>query len=156
VGRRLVAAAGIMGGLTALLLAGRRAVDVVEVEGGSMLPTLLPGDRLLVEAMSYRSRSPRIGEIVLAPDPRLASRELIKRVMAVDPATGTASLAGDAPEASTDSRVFGPVPLHAIRWRVAFRYWPTAGRIPAPHAHAPGAGVKAVDQQVDVSTTMSA
>jgi nickel-type superoxide dismutase maturation protease len=88
-----------------------------------MAPALLPGDRLLVEALSYRARSPRIGEIVLAADPRLPSRELIKRVEAVDAGTGTVSLAGDASEASTDSRAFGPVPMSAIRWRVLGRYW---------------------------------
>jgi nickel-type superoxide dismutase maturation protease len=151
--RRLALAAGILGALTALLLAWRRALDVVEVEGGSMLPTMQPGDRLLVEALSYRARSPRIGELVLSPDPRLASRELIKRVASVDAASSTAVLAGDAPDASTDSRVFGPVPLRAIRWRVVGRYWPIGRRgLPATEPEADGA---AADQPVVVSTTIS-
>jgi nickel-type superoxide dismutase maturation protease len=120
----LGAAAGIATGVAA-----SRWLDVVEVRGGSMAPTLLPGDRLLVEAHSYRSRAPRPGEVVLAADPRQSDRELIKRVVAVSDAG--ADLRGDAPDESTDSRVFGAVPLPAIRWRAAFRYWPPerAGRL---------------------------
>lgn len=127
---RLLLAGALLAALLAELawLLGRRALDVVEVEGRSMAPSFQPGDRLLVEALTYRSRPPRVGEAVLAVDPRLASRELIKRVAAVDGVAGTATLAGDAPEVSTDSRTFGPVPLAAIRWRVVGRYWPVTGR----------------------------
>lgn len=122
----LGAAAGIVAGAAA-----SRWLDVVEVRGGSMAPSLLPGDRLLVESRSYRSRAPRPGEMVLAADPRQTDRELIKRVAAVDEAGDIADLRGDAPEASTDSRDFGAVPLSTIRWRAAFRYWPPerAGRL---------------------------
>jgi nickel-type superoxide dismutase maturation protease len=123
-----VMVAGIVAGLGLAATFGRRVLDIVEVEGRSMVPALLPGDRLLVEALTYRSRSPRVGEVVLAVDPRMPSRELIKRIAAVDGAAGTATLVGDAPGASTDSRAFGPVPLAAIRWRVAGRYWPAIGR----------------------------
>jgi nickel-type superoxide dismutase maturation protease len=110
---------------------GRRWLDVVEVRGGSMSPSLLPGDRLLVESHSYQGRPPRRGEVVLAPDPREPGRELIKRVAAVDDAAASAELRGDAPAGSTDSREFGAVPLSAIRWRAVFRYWPPqrAGRL---------------------------
>ena len=96
-----------------------------------MAPSLLSGDRLLVESRSYAARAPRPGDVVLAADPRDADRELIKRVAAVDDAADAAELRGDAPEASTDSREVGAVPLSAIRWRAIFRYWPPerAGRI---------------------------
>jgi nickel-type superoxide dismutase maturation protease len=112
---------------------GRRWVDVVEVRGRSMAPSLLPGDRLLVESHTYRDRIPRPGEVVLAADPREPERELIKRVAAVDQATASAELRGDDPAASTDSREFGAIPLSAIRWRAVFRYWPPrrAGRLVA-------------------------
>jgi nickel-type superoxide dismutase maturation protease len=103
---------------------GRRWLDVVEVRGGSMAPSLLPGDRLLVESRTYQLRAPRSGEVVLAADPRMPERELIKRVAAVDEGAASADLRGDAPAASTDSRVFGAVPLSSIRWRAAYRYWP--------------------------------
>lgn len=109
-------------------MAGGRWVDLVEVRGRSMAPALLPGDRLLVEAMTYRRRPPRVGEIVLAADPRLPSRELVKRIGLIDPSSASAELSGDAPEASTDSRTFGPVALGDLRWRVVARCWPP-GRI---------------------------
>lgn len=120
-------------GMAAGITVGRRWLDVVEVRGDSMAPALLPGDRLLVESRSYQRRSPRVGEVVLAPDPREPDRELIKRIASVDDAAASADLRGDAPAASTDSREFGAVPLAAIRWRAAARYWPPqrAGRLPS-------------------------
>lgn len=128
--RPLVALLGAAAGIAAGAAASRW-LDVVEVRGGSMAPSLLPGDRLLVESRSYRRRAPRPGEMVLAPDPRQSDRELIKRVAAIDDAGDAADLRGDAPESSTDSRDFGAVPLSAIRWRAALRYWPPerAGRL---------------------------
>lgn len=111
--------------------AARRWLDAVEVRGGSMAPTLLPGDRLLVESSTFARRRPRAGELVLAPDPRQPARELVKRVAAVDAEAGTVQLRGDTPAASTDSRAFGAVPSTAVRWRVVARYWPPsrAGRL---------------------------
>ena len=111
----------------AIAVLARRMVDVVQVRGRSMLPTLRPGDRLVV----VRSpRPPRVGEVVLALDPRDAGRELVKRVAAVDPDGVT--LLGDNPAFSTDGRSFGSLPPNAIRWRVLARCWPprVAGRLP--------------------------
>jgi nickel-type superoxide dismutase maturation protease len=119
--RLLPLAMGAAAGVAAALLALRR-LDAVEVTGASMAPALQPGDRLLVEALSYARRAPRPGEVVLAPDPRQPDRELIKRVAAVGPAG--IQLRGDHPAASTDSRTFGAVPAGTVRWRVALRYWP--------------------------------
>ena len=116
----LFALLGVGAGL-GVALAGRRWLDVVEVQGQSMAPSLLPGDRLLVESMTYRRRAPRAGEVVLAFDPRAPERELIKRVHAADLEL---DLRGDAPEESTDSRTFGAVPADEVRWRAVLRYWP--------------------------------
>ncbi len=98
----------------------RRWLDVVEVRGRSMAPTLLPGDRLLVVRAS-----PRRGDIVLAPDPREPRRELVKRVAALDQA-GIA-LSGDNDSASTDA-IVDPA---TVRWRAVMRTWPPqrVGRI---------------------------
>jgi nickel-type superoxide dismutase maturation protease len=104
--------------------AARRWFDVVEVRGGSMAPSLRAGDWLVIERRSYLARPPRTGEVVLAPDPRDPSRELIKRVAVVDLRAGTVELRGDAPDASTDSRVFGAVPIQTICWRAVACYWP--------------------------------
>jgi nickel-type superoxide dismutase maturation protease len=89
-----------------------------------MEPTLRPGDRLVVTRL--RGSPARVGEVVIAGDPREPGRELIKRVDALG-REGVA-LRGDNPEASTDGRTFGPLPAPAITWRVLFRYWPL-GRI---------------------------
>lgn len=116
-------AAGTILGLT-LGVAGvlvLRRFDVVEVRGRSMAPTLLPGDRLVV-AWSR----PRVGDVVLAADPRAPERELIKRVGRIS--TRGVELLGDNPAASTDARTFGRLPHGAVRWRVLGRTWPP-GRI---------------------------
>lgn len=102
-----------------------RDLDAVVVEGSSMSPALEPGDRLLVESWSFRRRRPRPGEIVVAGDPRMPRRELVKRVAALK--DDRLALRGDAP-LSTDSRIFGPLPVSAVRWRALVRYWPL-GRV---------------------------
>ena len=109
---RLPALAGLILAIVALAVA-RRHLDAVEVRGRSMAPTLLPGDRLLV----LRAR-PRVGDVVLAPDPRSPTRELVKRVASIGP-EGVA-LRGDNAAASTDATV----PPPTVRWRAIFRYWP--------------------------------
>jgi nickel-type superoxide dismutase maturation protease len=108
-----------LGGLVALVAAfvAHRTLDVVEVRGRSMTPTLVPGDRLIV----VRAR-PRPGRVVLARDPRDPDRELIKRVERMDGAG--AWLVGDDRAFSTDARAFGHVPVASIRWRAVVRYWP--------------------------------
>jgi len=118
----LVGAAGAF----AAAAAARRWLDAAEVRGRSMAPTLLPGDRLIVESATFQRRQPRAGELVLAPDPREPQRELVKRVVAIDAEEGALHLRGDAPGASTDSRAFGALPVAAVRWRVLARYWPPA------------------------------
>ena len=109
---RLPALAGSLLAIAALALA-RRRLDAVEVRGRSMAPTLLPGDRLLVVRAG-----PRVGDVVLAPDPRSPARELVKRVAAIGP-EGVA-LRGDNAAASTDATV----PPPTVRWRAILRYWP--------------------------------
>jgi nickel-type superoxide dismutase maturation protease len=113
--------------VAAVWIGARRWLDVVEVRGRSMAPTLLPGDRLVALRLG---RPPRPGEIVLAPDPREADRELVKRVARAS-ASGL-DLRGDNRSASADARTFGVVPAHAVQWRVVARYWPPdrIGRIP--------------------------
>jgi nickel-type superoxide dismutase maturation protease len=110
------------------LLAARRWLDVVEVRGRSMAPALLPGDRLLVARLGTL----RVGDVVLASDPRDARRELVKRVSRLDATNVT--LRGDNAAASTDARTFGMLPRSAVRWRVIGRYWPTERIGPVPLA----------------------
>jgi len=98
----------------------------VAVAGGSMEPTLQPGDWLLVDPTAYRRRAPRPGQLIVAPDPRQPERELVKRVAAVD-LDGRLLLAGDARDASTDSRTFGAVDPATVRGRPWFRVKPLEG-----------------------------
>ncbi len=67
---------------------------------------------------------------MVAVDPRDPDRELVKRVSAVD-LDGRLLLAGDARDASTDSRTFGAIDPTAVRGRPWFRVKPLTrfGRI---------------------------
>jgi nickel-type superoxide dismutase maturation protease len=95
----------------------------VEVTGDSMVPTLLPGDRLLVRRVGPLGRL-RAGDLVTLRSPPGPGRPpvLIKRVLQVD--SGTVDVRGDNPSASTDSRWFGPVPASAVTGKVLYRYAP--------------------------------
>ncbi len=106
-----------------LALGAGRLVRRVEVEGDSMRPTLLAGDRLLV--VRWRRAGP--GDLVVLADPRARSRLLVKRVAEVGQAGLT--VVGDNPAMSTDSRVFGAV--GSILGRPVYRYHPPgrAGRV---------------------------
>jgi len=115
--RSLIGVAATAVGVAAALAA--RRLDAVVVRGRSMAPALLPGDRLLI---APRRGLPRVGDVVIAADPRDRDRELIKRVAAVE--AGTVTLLGDNPSGSTDARSFGPLPADGAGWRVVVRYWP--------------------------------
>lgn len=103
---------GIVWGLARLL-------PRVAVEGDSMQPALAPGDRLLVLPWAVL----RPGDVVAVHDPR-GGRLLVKRVTAVDRRRRLVTIEGDNREASTDSRVFGPVPNAAIAGKAVYRYAP--------------------------------
>ena len=101
----------------------RRRFLRYEIAGGSMAPALDPGDFVIVDRGAFASRVPRRGDIVVVADPREPGRTLVKRVANVD-LHGALWLLGDNPEASTDSRTFGPVRQSEVVGRVRWRYWP--------------------------------
>ena len=106
-------------------LALDRCVHRVVVRGGSMAPTLLDGDRLVVIDRPWGPPPRRlVGDVVAVPDPRAPDRILVKRVASVDLEAGTLEVLGDAPDASTDSRQFGAVPLASVVGRAVHRYGP--------------------------------
>ena len=134
-GPHLLVLAALAGtAVTAVVLS--RCFRRLEVEGDSMRPTLLPGDRVVVRL----GARPRPGDVVALADPRRPGRTVIKRVAAGPVEAGAYVVVGDNLAASTDSRHFGPVERRAICGRVVWRYWPEErrGRIPlsATQAHA--------------------
>lgn len=95
-----------------------------------MEPTLRPGDWLLVDPDAFLRRPPTAGDLAVVRDPRVPDRLVIKRVATVG-RDGRLTVLGDAPEASTDSRLFGPVAASSVVGRPWFRYWPprSIGRV---------------------------
>ncbi len=71
-------------------------VELYMVEGPSMRPTLVNGERLVVNKFIYRFKEPERGDVLVFRYPRDPSRDFIKRVIAV---------AGDTIELK-DGRVF--------------------------------------------------
>jgi nickel-type superoxide dismutase maturation protease len=100
---------------------GRRAehglvpLGVAVVSGASMVPTYYAGDRLLVR---YGGRV-RAGDVVLARDPRMPERILVKRAARRESAGWW--LLADNPHAPGDSRRFGAVPDELVLGRVLLR-----------------------------------
>ena len=85
----------------------------VTVEGSSMVPTYVPGERLTA---LRRWRAVRPGDVVVVRDPRDAQRWLLKRCVGRQ---GTQlDLRGDNVAASTDSRDFGLVPSRDVAYIV--------------------------------------
>ena len=148
-GALILGAAAVAAGL-----AVRRArLEPVLVKGGSMRPTLPPGQRIAVAPLV---RPPRRGDLVVLA--RGGDLEAVKRVVGLpgervrlaggrlevdgtavpEPyvvAAGAGELdlrlgaaeylvLGDHRAASTDGRDFGPVSADALIGRVAFAYWP--------------------------------
>ncbi len=91
------------------------------VEGASMEPDVLPGERVLVNRAAYWFAKPRPGDRVVVRDPRQPDRLLLKRIDRPADSGGWIVL-GDNREASTDSREFGSVSRELIVGKVWSRY----------------------------------
>ncbi|TAN24126.1 MAG: nickel-type superoxide dismutase maturation protease, partial [Actinomycetota bacterium] len=98
------------------------------VTGISMVPTLNPGDRLVVRRIKHPSAA-LIGRIVVAKDPWGNGNLVIKRLAGLD--GDSFILLGDNSDASTDSRSLGSFPSVSLMGRVVYRYFPLseAGRL---------------------------
>ena len=112
-----------------LAVFGRLLSGHVVVRGDSMLPTLRPGDYLMVNRLAYVISAPREDDVVVVKGPAGAPARQIKRVANVP--GGEVYVLGDNPPASTDSRDYGPVSRSRVEGRAWLRYWPPSrfGRI---------------------------
>jgi signal peptidase I len=54
-----------------------------KISGGSMQPTLLIGDRILIDLDCYANTDPRRGDLVVFKNPEDPSRDYIKRIVAI-------------------------------------------------------------------------
>ncbi len=106
------------------------------VYGSSMEPTFENGDYLIVDEFSYYLRSPEKNEVIIFHYPLDQSKYFIKRVVGLPGETmdvngkktvlkaGEYFVEGDNRKASSDSRVWGPVPQKLIVGRALIRLWP--------------------------------
>ena len=98
-----------------------------------MMPTLAPGDRLVVVNLGR----PRAGDIVALHDPTSPGRLLVKRRDGVS-CPAAIEVRGDNEAASRDSRSFGPVTPQALVGTAVYRYFPPARAGPLRHLGASG------------------
>jgi len=117
----------------------------VAVVGPSMVPTLRPGDAVLVR-LGGRARA---GDVVLAAFADLPDRLVVKR--ALRPAAGGWYVRSDNPYARGDSATHGPA---RVVGRVVLRYWPRPQLLraasPVPDSAADGRsrdGLRAADEE---------
>ena len=117
-----------LAGLALLCFAFLRLSSRVVVDGPSMLPTLAPGDRLLVRKVATF----RLGDLVVFEDPDGSGRLLVKRIAELN--EHGVDVRGDNAGASRDGREFGPLSRTAIKGIAWYRYWPSdaAGRLARP------------------------
>ncbi len=59
-------------------------IEPFEVPSASMESTIMTGDMVFAEKVSYHFSSPQAGDIVVFADPQIPSRVLIKRVIATE------------------------------------------------------------------------
>ena len=126
VGATVVVAAGVAGACL------RFKPSRVEIKGGSMAPTLAPGDWALVVIPARYER----GDVVVVEHPGRSGYEMVKRLVGLpgdrvaDRMLGDDELwiEGDYAPASTDSRQFGPVRADALKAKVLLVYWPPGRR----------------------------
>jgi nickel-type superoxide dismutase maturation protease len=120
----LLIARAVPGAYAALAFA---VAQRVTVRGQSMLPTLVPGERVAFDRLAYLLGPPEPGDIVLARHAARPGVLFIKRVAAL-PGAGSPDggyiLLGDNQESSTDSRALGPFRRADILGRAWFVYWP--------------------------------
>jgi hypothetical protein len=85
-----------------------------------MEPNLRDGDWLLVDPLAFRPGGPRVGDLVVARDPRQGDRLLVKRVRSIGD-DGDLTIGGDHPAHADEVLASSPSGLLGQPW---FRYAP--------------------------------
>lgn len=106
------------------------------VSGASMEPTYHDGDYLIIDEISYRLNEPRKDDVIIFRYPKNPSTFFIKRIIALPNEEIILDgkeiklkgdeyfVMGDNRDASSDSRIWGPVPKKMIVGRSIARLWP--------------------------------
>ena len=126
----MLSAVATVGAIAAALVRWRPSR--IEIQGASMVPTLLPGDW----ALAVSGRRSQRGDVIVVEHPGRPGYEMVKRITALPGETvGERTLdddeywvEGDREEASSDSRHFGPVRRVHLKARVVLVYWPKERR----------------------------
>lgn len=152
-----LAVAAVVAASVGALLWVRRRWMIVTVDGPSMMPTLVAGDR--IRARRVPPATVQTGDVVVALRPAPGPRRLMVKRVAAAPGeptpprigpeqaapgapvpTGSYVLLGDNPANSYDSRVFGYVPAEHILAVARSRFTPRTSPSPGPSGRAPRAG----------------
>ena len=106
------------------------------VSGASMESTFQNGNYLIVDEISYHLRAPKKNEVVIFRYPKDPSKFFIKRIIGLPGESVTENgkttfldndeyfVMGDNRDASSDSRIWGPVKEDLIIGRAFIRLWP--------------------------------
>ena len=96
----------------------------LQIDGASMVPTLLDGQEILVDLGAYSSVAPEVDDVVLVRHPFYKERTMVKRVTKIwtNPTEKRFHIEGDNKTQSTDSRSFGSVTRQKILGKVTSRF----------------------------------
>jgi len=111
--------------------------DFVICSGPSMEPSIRDHDILLTEHISPRMGRLQRGDIIIARSPSHPTQFICKRLVALPGdhllqtdgnlkhvPKGHVWIEGDNSPNSTDSRMYGPIPVGLVRGRALLRLWP--------------------------------
>ena len=95
-----------------------------QINGSSMQPTIIHGEKVLVHPVAYQAKHPEIGDVVLVQHPFERGRRMVKRVTQIIESQNEIRfhVEGDNKSESTDSRSFGTLSRNRILGQVTSRF----------------------------------
>ena len=118
--------------------AARLGYETFSIPSGSMSPTLVAGDYILVDTWRYSDIDPQVDDLIIFESPGNPGTKYVKRVVGVPGDTvgrwkigpNEFFVLGDNRDNSRDSRHFGPVPRENISGRVSHLWYSPTGEFP--------------------------